>query len=150
ERDGNSRDVAQFDEFIAGVISGIEVGRVIHDFADDDGANARVGVGGAGALAELLDAARIVHAESAGAHGHEFRASVAGDITAKGDAVVSRVELDEGAIAGEGIVGGGAEGDLVAMRTESKWNGRFEAIGEVDFVDDSVAVRGKDGVGRDL
>src|SRR5205823_3549399 len=120
EGNGNGGDVAELNEFVARVVRAVEVRGMIHDLADDNGADAGIGVGSAGALAELFDAARIVHAKGAGAHGDEFLAGVAGNVTAKGDAVIGRAEFDDGAVAGEGVVGGGAEGDLVAMGAEGK------------------------------
>lgn len=55
-----------------------EGGRVVHDFADDDRADERRGIGGAQAGAEFSHRAGLVHAESAGAERDKVHAHTGG------------------------------------------------------------------------
>ena len=87
KRDRRAADVVKFNELVLGVVPnaiGIRhVGRVVVDFGDDDGADARRRIGGA---------------ERAGDLGHEPIPAVAGEVSAEGDAVELRSEIESAAV----------------------------------------------------
>ncbi len=72
ERDGHGGDIPQFDKLIPHIVSGADVWGMIHDLADDDGTDLWIRIRGAGALAKLLGAGRIVDTEGSGAQGNEI------------------------------------------------------------------------------
>src|SRR4051812_29652943 len=108
---------------------------MIHDLADHHWPDARIRIRQACALPELRDGTRIIHTERSRTHGNELLATIAGNIAAKGDAVVGGPEFHARAIARENVVGGSREHHLVTAGTYSERDGRFIAVRKMRFVD---------------
>ena len=146
QRHRRAGEVVQLDEFIAGVLIRAEVGRMIHHFADRDGADPGIGVGRAAARAEFADGRRAVRAERPRRHGRELHVH-ARLVAPEGESIFRRAKPHTRAVAGEVATGiRGVQEQIIAGGVErEERTASVEERVELGFVKDHEAAGAEHG-----